>query len=163
MPTKILTSFLGGKPWATSALILRNKNGRKTCQLIRGWSEWQLWHDVRDVTWWWLLERSHRPDPSSWTTHQSLQTTRTRQATRSSIEPTTRASCSNKCERAITTDHVSHTCKGVPVIKRRYWLLYSLTTMDKTDFSFLIRCASSMIKYRQLNCLNAPFSRIAIS
>ena len=54
-------------------------------------------------------------------------------------------------------------CKGVPVSKRRLAVLNSRTISDNFDFSFLIRWASSMTMYRQLNFLKTDFSFITIS
>ena len=37
-------------------------------------------------------------------------------------------------------------CSGVPVISSRKCVEKSRTTVDSTDFSFLMRCASSMMR-----------------
>ena len=55
------------------------------------------------------------------------------------------------------------TWSGVPVINRRWFELKMRTTLDNNDCSFLIRWASSIIKYLQLKLFSFGFSRYAIS
>ena len=54
-------------------------------------------------------------------------------------------------------------CSGVPVTRRRKWVVKRRTTFESTDPSFLMRCASSMIRYRQTSFESAAFSEIATS
>mmetsp|Transcript_11425 Transcript_11425/g.53116 ORF Transcript_11425/g.53116 Transcript_11425/m.53116 type:complete len:324 (+) Transcript_11425:3091-4062(+) len=52
---------------------------------------------------------------------------------------------------------------GVPVIRRRLLHANVRITMDRREFSFLILCASSMMRYLQWNFLSAFFSLMTIS
>ena len=54
-------------------------------------------------------------------------------------------------------------CSGVPVNSSRAEVLNSRTTLDSSESSFLMRCASSITKYFHSIFLNVDFSRHAIS
>ena len=54
-------------------------------------------------------------------------------------------------------------CNGVPVIKSRLLHANMRMVFESREFSFLIRCASSIMRYRQWNFFSAFFSRITIS
>mmetsp|Transcript_8046 Transcript_8046/g.19964 ORF Transcript_8046/g.19964 Transcript_8046/m.19964 type:complete len:224 (-) Transcript_8046:664-1335(-) len=54
-------------------------------------------------------------------------------------------------------------CSGVPVMSSRLLHANMRRVLDRHEFSFLIRCASSMMTYRQWNFLSAFFSRMTIS
>mmetsp|Transcript_27525 Transcript_27525/g.56441 ORF Transcript_27525/g.56441 Transcript_27525/m.56441 type:complete len:228 (+) Transcript_27525:757-1440(+) len=50
-------------------------------------------------------------------------------------------------------------CRGVPVINKRSWVGSLRTAFEKVAFSFLMRCASSMMRYRHANFCRAAPSR----
>ena len=54
-------------------------------------------------------------------------------------------------------------CSGVPVMSSRHLVLYSRTICDSTEFSFLMRWASSIMRYSQGSLVSAAFSLIATS
>ena len=54
-------------------------------------------------------------------------------------------------------------CNGVPVIRSRPRLTNVLMICERSESTFLIRCASSMMMYSQLNFLSVDFSLMHIS
>mmetsp|Transcript_598 Transcript_598/g.2314 ORF Transcript_598/g.2314 Transcript_598/m.2314 type:complete len:290 (+) Transcript_598:1952-2821(+) len=54
-------------------------------------------------------------------------------------------------------------CNGVPVMSKRLLHANMRIVLDRREFSFLMRCASSMMMYRQWNFFSAFFSLMTIS
>ena len=184
IPTKSLISFFGGRSLSTSTLRRRNKNGLSTYKkwdarakltsrgndpkmdVIPDAASLQLPVDL--VRWFLRLPLIDR------TSYQNPRKNRKHRVARNWEVPRVHEGCSVMRDTCLDKYCFfcvcgwgrglnKRTCKGVPVKSRRNWLEYNLTTWERIDFSFLIRCASSMIRYRQLNFFRALFSAIAIS
>mmetsp|Transcript_40665 Transcript_40665/g.129746 ORF Transcript_40665/g.129746 Transcript_40665/m.129746 type:complete len:200 (-) Transcript_40665:691-1290(-) len=126
-----MVSFLGGRPFSTSALRRRRRKGRSTlcsCATTSAWSP-----------------PSSPPLPnhsSNWPAEWKTSGRRKLRSAQSSWRLFWR---------------------GVPVMSRRKLVLRVRTTLESMEFSFLIRCASSMTMYLQWNFLKAVFSLMTIS